>query len=229
MYISIIVPVYNEERTIAAMLERLLRVNLGRSPDIIVVNDGSTDHTRKVIEPYLSRVQYIEHPKNRGKGAALRSAIPLVKGEAVIVQDADLEYSPEDIPKLVAALRSNQNLTAIYGSRNLAPTGRGYRTYFLGVWFLTALVNFCFGTSLTDSYTCYKLIRSGALKLPLRLRTSGFEIEMEITARLLKKGGCIGEIPIAYHPRTKAEGKKIRASDGLRGLLTLFGIRFGGF
>ena len=226
--LSIIVPVYNEERTVAEILRRLLALPLpaGHRKEVIVVNDGSTDGTRDELVPFFSQIIYREHEKNLGKGAALCTGISLATGEFVGIQDADREYAPEEILSLIKELIVHPEWSAIFGSRNLAPSRRGYGTYILGVWFLTKLVNLCFDGTLSDVYTCQKLIRRSALRA-LNLQSCGFEIEMEITTRLLKSGNRIGEIPIWYHPRTHGEGKKIRPIDGLRGLLTLFRIRFG--
>ncbi len=224
MLLSIIVPVHNEAKTLGEVLRRLFALSLGETEkEIIVVNDGSTDATRPALAPFLSRVVYLEHQSRRGKGAAIRAALPRATGELVVVQDGDTEYAPEEIPALLAALRAHPEWAAVYGSRNLARTGRGYSRYILGAWFLTALVNLFFRSKLTDSYTCYKLIRAAALK-DLALAGTGFEIEMELTAKLLKRGLGIGEIPISYRPRSFREGKKIRARDGIRGLVVLFRV-----
>ena len=146
-----------------------------------------------------------------------------MRGDAVIVQDADLEYAPDEIPRLVDSLAADPSAAAVYGSRNLAPTGRGYSHYILGAWVLTQAINFFFRSRLTDSYTCYKLVRTPVLRA-LGLTSSGFEIEMEITAKLLRNGFSIREEPISYRPRSFKEGKKIRARDGLVGLSLLLMI-----
>ncbi len=211
MLLTIIVPVHNEAKTLGEVLRRLLALSLGETEkEIIVVNDGSTDATRAALAPFLSRVVYLEHQSRRGKGAAIRTALLRATGELVVVQDGDTEYAPEEIPALLAALRAHPEWAAVYGSRNLARTGRGYSHYILGAWFLTKLVNLFFHSKLTDSYTCYKLIRTAAL--------------MEITAKLLKRGFRIGEIPISYRPRSFREGKKIRAWDGFKGLVVFFKV-----
>lgn len=229
MLLSIIVPVYNEEKTVAKILRELCALSIPKyQKEIIVVNDGSTDGTKNAIAPFFQKIVYREHTKNLGKGSAIRTGLSFAKGELITIQDADLEYLPNEICGLVQALESHPEWSAVYGSRNLAPTVRGYGIYILGVWFLTKLVNLFFGATLTDVYTCHKLIRIDALR-SIQLNSNGFEIEMEITARLLKNGKQIGEIPISYHPRTKEEGKKIRPKDGLRGLLALLKIRFSRF
>lgn len=225
--ISIIVPVYNEAETIAEVLRRLFSVSLpGLQKEVIVINDGSTDLTKQALLPFLKEIIYLEHDCNKGKGAAIKTGFEQARGELVVIQDGDLEYTPDEIPRLLAALRTHPEWDAVYGSRNLAPTGRGYSHYVAGVWLLTACVNAVFGSALTDAYTCYKLMRTSAFRF-LRLKCNGFEIEMEITAKLLAQGKRIGEIPISYRPRSFKEGKKIRARDGIRGLLALCRVAFG--
>ena len=154
-----------------------------------------------------------------------RAGVARAQGELIIIQDADLEYLPEEIPKLVSKLEKNPQLSAVYGSRNLSLTGRGYSHYILGAWFLTKLVNTFFRTKLTDVYTCYKLIRTDRLQ-SLNLQSKGFEIEMEITAKLLKSHAKIAEVPISYHPRSFKEGKKIRTKDAVKGFIKLMSIVF---
>lgn len=222
--LSIIVPAYNEERTIARVLARLLALPFSKGAfEIIVVNDGSTDLTEKMLQPYLPHLTYLSHTHNRGKGAALRAGLARAQGTYAIAQDADAEYAPKEISALLVKLQNHQDVDAVYGSRNLAPTGRGYRHYVLGAWFLTKCVNLAFRTHLTDIYTCYKLMRTELFR-SLNLVSNGFEIEMEITARLLKHNKKIIEVPISYTPRPFKEGKKIRPRDGILGLVTLLRI-----
>ncbi|MDP3661363.1 MAG: glycosyltransferase family 2 protein [bacterium] len=220
--LSIIVPAYNEEKTIARVVARLIALPFQKCElEIIVVNDGSTDGTAAALAPFLSQVILVSHTQNRGKGAALRAGLARAQGVYAIAQDADAEYSPEEIPSLLTELQNRSD--ALYGSRNIAPTGRGYTHYVLGAWLLTKCVNLIFHTHLTDTYTCYKLMRTDLFR-SLNLVSDGFEIEMEITARLLKNKKKIIEAPISYAPRQFTEGKKIRPRDGIRGLATLLGI-----
>ena len=222
--LSIIVPVYNEARTIARVAARLLALLFPTEElEIIVVNDGSTDGTHAALLPFLPRITGITLEKNFGKGAAVRAGLEYARGTYCVVHDADEEYAPEEIPTLLRALQNRSDADAVYGSRNLTPTGRGYRRYVLGAWALTQCVNFCFGTRLTDVYSCYKLMRTDLFR-SLRLASKGFEVEIEITARLLKNKKKIIEMPISYAPRAFCEGKKIRPQDGVKGLAALLRI-----
>lgn len=222
--LSVIVPVYNEEKTIARVLTRLIALPFPKGTlEIIVVNDGSTDRTQEVLTHFLPHIISISHTQNKGKGAALRVGLACAQGTYAIAQDADTEYAPEEIPTLLTKLQKHSEAHAIYGSRNLAPTGRGYTHYVLGAWLLTKCVNLAFRTHLTDVYTCYKLMRTDIFR-SLNLTSNGFEIEMEITARLLKNKKKIIETPISYAPRAFKEGKKIRSQDGICGLATLLRV-----
>ncbi|MBI4359260.1 MAG: glycosyltransferase family 2 protein [Candidatus Nealsonbacteria bacterium] len=221
MKLSIIIPVFNEEKTITQVLERVLNQEIGDwEKEIIVVDDDSSDGTARKLEPFFDRVRVFKHAQNRGKGAALQTGLGAAGGEAIIVQDADLEYDPADWGTLLRILAENPELAAVYGSRELSPERRGYFPYVLGVRFLTFLINLFFGSRLTDAYTGYKLFRAEAIK-SINLKSRGFEIEAEITVKLLKGGFQIKEAPIHYRPRSFTEGKKIHARDGLRGLLTI--------
>ena len=222
--LSIIIPVYNEEKTIAAVLEKVLAQSYsGWIKEIIVVNDCSSDRTEAIVRSYLDRVRYIKHKINRGKGAAIKTGLTAAAGEAVIVQDADLEYDPADIRLLLNELDKGANV--VYGSRNLRPERRGYSHYVLGSKLMDWLVNLFFWTHLTDVYTCYKLFRTDVLR-KIGINSRGFEMEMELTAKALKMGYEIAEVPIHYYPRKFADGKKIRAKDGLKGIWTLLKYRF---
>ncbi|TSC84441.1 MAG: glycosyl transferase family protein [Parcubacteria group bacterium Gr01-1014_17] len=222
--LSIIVPAYNEEKTIARVLARLIALSFPKGAlEIIVVNDGSTDGTAAVLAQFLQKIILISHTQNRGKGAAMRAGLARAHGLYTIAQDADAEYAPEEIPALLAELQNSPDADALYGSRNLTPTGRGYAHYVLGAWLLTKCVNLVFRAHLTDTYSCYKIMRTDLFR-SLNLASNGFEIEMEITARLLKNKKKIIEAPISYAPRAFQEGKKIRWFDGIRGLATLLRI-----
>ncbi|MBU4466677.1 glycosyltransferase family 2 protein, partial [Patescibacteria group bacterium] len=158
--------------------------------------------------------------KNLGKGSALRTGFGVATGEAIIIQDADLEYSPDDWPKMLAELEKSSDISAVFGSREMNPERKGYWHYVLGVRFLAFLINFLFKSNLTDPYTCYKLFRAELIK-GILLESNGFEIEAEMTVKILKQGGKIKEVPINYYPRKFSEGKKIRVKDGLVGIWTI--------
>jgi len=221
--LSIIVPVFNEEQTIEKAIEKLNGLNLDK--EIIVIDDGSIDKTREKIERLAGKINIlIRHEKNQGKGAALRSGIARASGEYIIFCDADLEYDIEQIPVLLARIREN-NLVAVYGSRFLNYSPAKNRLHYLGNRFLTRLTNVLFGARLSDMETGYKIFRREIL-LSLSLKSAGFEIEPEITAKLLKRKIKISEIPVSYDPRGKAEGKKIKYRDGWKALKMLVKERF---
>ena len=220
MKLSIIIPAYNEEKTIASVLDKVLAQNFGECcKEIIVVNDCSRDKTGDVARSYLDKIRYIEHEKNLGKGSAIKTGLTAATGDAVIAQDADLEYDPADI-KLLLDEFDKKTADVIYGSRNLHPERRGYSLYVLGSKLLDTLINLFFWTNLTDAYTCYKLFPIEILKR-INIQSSGFEMEMELTVKTLKMGYKIKEVPIHYYPRKFSEGKKIRARDGFKGIWTL--------
>lgn len=222
--LSIVVPVFNEEKTISEIIGKLINLNIsGWEKELIVVDDGSTDSTPEVISSFRNVLIVLRHKRKKGKGAAICSGFQRISGDAVIVQDADLEYDPSDIEKMISELEASTGVDAVYGSRNINPEKRGYFHYVLGVRLLTGLCNLLFGARLTDVYTCYKLIKSGILR-ELNLTSDGFEVEAEITAKLLKKGCRISEVCVKYNPRSFQEGKKIRIRDGCSGFWTIIKI-----
>ncbi|MDP2926826.1 MAG: glycosyltransferase family 2 protein [bacterium] len=228
--LSIIIPVFNEEGTIEEILRRVISaLVLDYEKEIIVVDDGSTDSSESKISAFAKttadkqNLKTIRHEKNQGKGAAIRSGIKASTGDAIIIQDADLEYDPMDYENLLKAFKAGSPV--VYGSRNLGLSGRGYFFYFWGGRFLTRFFNFLFGTNLTDVNTGYKLFRADLLK-NLKLKTQRFEFCEEVTAQTIRAGYSIKEVPISYHPRRFSEGKKIRARDGLIGLWTILKCRF---
>ncbi len=222
--LSIIIPVYNEEKTIIKILDRIEEQKLPRwKKQIIVVDDASTDGTYQQIESYTKKIIWFRHRKNKGKGAAIKTGLRAVNGDAVLIQDADLEYDPKDYSKLLEIYTKN-NAHAVYGSRNLRIRRRGYLPFFWGGKFLTWLVNILYHTRLTDINTGYKLIDTRLLK-SLKLTSNRFNFCEEVTIKLLKRAIKIYEVPISYNPRTFKEGKKLSALDGLVGVVTIVRLR----
>lgn len=220
--ISIIIPAYNEEKTISNILESIKIAFLNIPYEIIIIDDGSYDNTQTICEEISlnsSDIHYIRLNKNNGKGFALRAGFKEAKGSFVLIQDADNEYDPFVLKNLYN--NANKNIV-IYGKRNRK---KGYLLNRIGNIFITYICNLLYNSNLFDIYTCYKIIPTQILK-SLKLTSNGFEIEAEITAKLLRKKIKIIEIPITYNPRTFKEGKHIRAKDGIIGLLTLIKNRF---
>ena len=213
--LSVIVPVYNEVATVETAVRRVRAVNL--PIEIIAIDDGSTDGTPAVLERLRDEGiidRLLVHEENRGKGAAVRDGIRAATGRALVVQDADLEYDPAELPHLLEPIRSGY-ADAVYGSRFLGATRRVlYFWHRVGNGFLTLVSNIFTDLNMSDMETCYKMIRTDlAQRLPLS--TDRFGIEPEITAKLAQAGARIYEVPISYHGRTYAEGKKITWRDGV--------------
>jgi len=223
--LSILIPVYNEERTIAELLDRVLATDVGAEKEIVAVDDASTDGTWPILERYRDRVLLLRHETNQGKGAAIRTALSHATGEYVIPQDADLEYDPTDITRLLATAREG-GLRVVYGSRRLNRDNRRYSalSFYLGGILVTWAANILYRLHLTDEPTCYKLVDRKLLRA-MDLRCERFEFCAEVTAKVARMGERIHEIPIAYYPRHIHEGKKIRPRDGLETLQTLWRYR----
>ncbi|MBA4312925.1 MAG: glycosyl transferase [Chlorobiaceae bacterium] len=225
MKLSVIIPVYNEERTLRQLFDKVLKVNVEK--EIIIVDDYSTDRSREIIGEYakLESVKVVFHERNYGKGKAIRSGIEHVTGDIVIIQDADLEYEPEDYPKLMKPIIDGKT-NVVYGSRELGTTHQhSYFSFYIGGKFLSWLTNFLYNSNITDEPTCYKVFRADLLK-KIQLRCVRFEFCPEVTAKVLKRGEKIVELPIHYYPRTKNEGKKIKWKDGIEAIWTLFKYKF---
>jgi glycosyltransferase involved in cell wall biosynthesis len=218
--VSFLIPAYNEERTIGEVLDRIAALDL--DAQTIVVDDGSTDRTAEIAEEKGARVI---RQANRGKGAALRAAIPHVEGEIAVIQDADMEYDPADVPALIEPIVSGA-ADVVFGSR--LSGGRPQRAYLfwhlVGNRFLSLLTNLLFNTTLSDMETGYKAFRADALR-SLDLREDGFGIEPEITGGVCKRKLRIYELPISYYGRSYDEGKKITWRDGFRAIWVLFRVR----
>lgn len=222
MKLSIIIPVYNEGETIGEII-RQVKTAKGFDKEIIVVDDGSTDETSKVIKD-IKDIIVIRHQKNQGKGAAIRTGIAKAGGDYLLIQDADLEYDPQDILKLLEPIKQGK-AEVVYGSRFTGPRRNMFFWHWMGNQLLTLLTNMLYNTTLSDMETCYKLIPTALVK-SLRLRAKRFEFEPEVTAKILKKGIRIWEVPISYAGREYHEGKKISWKDGIPALWTLIKYRF---
>jgi glycosyltransferase involved in cell wall biosynthesis len=226
--LSIIVPVYNEEATIGAVLDRLLAIDLPIAREIIAVNDGSDDATAAALDAAASRsplITAVHHERNGGKGRALRTGLARTTGTIVAIQDADLELDPAQLTGLLQPLLRNE-ADAVYGSRFMRGASHVPLVTRLGNTVLTRLTNVLYGTSLTDMETCYKIMR-GDLARSLPLTADRFDIEPEITVMLLKKGISIVELPVTFSPRSRAAGKKIRWRDGWHAVKVLVRHRKG--
>ena len=224
MKLSVIVPVYNERETVREILERVRAV--GVEKEIIVVDDGSTDGTRDILREEEGRgnVRVIYHPQNRGKGAAIRTGLEHATGDVVLIQDADLEYDPRDYPRLLQPILEGR-AEVVYGSRFRGRCESMLFWHALGNKLLTLATNLIYGAALSDMETCYKAFKAEVIKsIPLRARR--FEFEPEVTAKVLKRGYHIHEVPISYSGRKHHEGKKITWRDGFTALWTLIKYRF---
>ena len=219
MKLSVLMPAYNEGASVREIIERVMAVAVDK--EIIVVNDGSVDTTADILDSMQDdTLRIIHHPQNRGKGAAIRTALQAVTGDAVIIQDADLEYDPQDYVRLLEAF-ARGNADVVYGVRDLSRQ-RFYMRW--GNWLMTWVTNLLFDTRLKDMETCYKLVDRKVMQ-SLGLQSDGFEIEAEITAKLLRRGLRICEVPIRYQPRY--EEKKLSPWDGIPTLWVLVKYRLG--
>ncbi len=215
--LSVLIPAYNEERTVRELLRRVLAVDLPK--EIIVVDDGSTDNTSRILAD-VEGIRVVRHERNQGKGAAVITAIALARGDACLIQDADLEYDPDDIPALYQRYLQG-DVGAVYGSRVLMPGQRRSSIFFYWGGRLVSLVaSLLYGTWITDEPTGYKLV-STELMRSVGLRARGFDLCPELTAGILRRGARIAEVPIRYSPRGWSEGKKITARDGLLAIWVL--------
>ena len=227
--LTIIIPVYNEIKTIEKLLKKVLSINIKKQ--LIIVDDCSNDGTNKILIKYSKKIdKLIVHKKNKGKGSAIRSAQKYVKGKYVAIQDADLEYNPVDLLKIIKFLKKNK-LNIAYGSRvlnkNKYENTQNF-THLIRIWgnvFLTKASNIINKQNLTDAHTCYKIFRSDIFR-KIKLQENGFAFCPEITTKVAKKKYKIREIPISYRGRTYSQGKKINSFDGLIALYCLLKYRF---
>ena len=232
--LSIVVPVYNEQQTMRDILDQIRRVDLTvethsgtvtLEKEIIVIDDGSEDATGEILanEEQKGDLVLLYHHRNRGKGAAVRSGIARSTGDLVLIQDADLEYDPRDYPVLARPILEGR-VSVVYGSRFLGPRKAMLFWHMLGNKLLTLVTNILYNAILSDMETCYKLL-DGALARDLNLQSDGWGIDPEITAKVLKRGYRIFEVPISYYGREYYEGKKITWRDGFVVLWTLLKYR----
>lgn len=223
MKLSIVVPIYNEEKTLQIILERILDQPMEK--EVILVDDGSTDGTREILASLdHPDIRVILQPENQGKGAALRAGFAKITGDIVLIQDADLEYDPKEYAALIQPIEDGV-ADVVYGARFLGGPHRVlYFWHYVGNKLLTLLTNVLFNINLNDMETCYKVFRREALE-GVEIQSNRFGFEPEITAKMVKSRQRIYEIPISYFGRTYEEGKKITWRDGLTALYTLFRFR----
>jgi glycosyltransferase involved in cell wall biosynthesis len=225
--ISIVIPVYNERAMVAAVIDRVLAIDLPAPREVIVVNDGSTDGTREVLDTLTHRrtdLTIVHVAENRGKGHAIRTGFARASGSIVAIQDADLELDPVQLAGLVQPILDGRT-EVVYGSRFLSGASGAPFVVRLANGVLTWLTNVLYGGSLTDMETCYKIMRTSVAR-SLDLSADRFDIEPEITARLLQGGHRILELPVVFSPRSRAAGKKIGWRDGVVAVIVLFKLRW---
>lgn len=222
--LSIIVPVYNEERTIAAVMDRIV-IACGAIAEVIYIDDGSKDGSLAILKAKARAQDTVLTKPNGGKGDAVRMGITKARAPFIVIQDADLEYEPAEILHLLEVAEHHPG-AVVFGSRFLRSNPNIYRRFLWGNKVLSAAVSLLFFRRITDSYTCYKLLPSPLFR-SLEIRSTGFEMEAEICSKCLRRGIPILEVPISYRPRSLAEGKKIRFADAWKGLLMMILVRFG--
>ncbi|MBI3932148.1 MAG: glycosyltransferase family 2 protein [Acidobacteria bacterium] len=222
--LTVVMPVYNEKGTVAEIVDRVLAVPIRK--ELVAVDDASTDGTTEILQAMARDrgFRLLRQERNRGKGAAVRRGIGEAAGDVVVVQDADLEYSPEEYPELLDLIVEGK-ADAVYGSRFIGRHRCFLFTHYLANLFLNLVTNVLYNTTMTDMETCFKAVRADVLK-SLNLRSNRFGIEPEITAKLFKRGARVYEVPITYDGRDYSEGKKITWRDGIPALWTLIKYRF---
>ena len=223
--LSIIIPAYNEKETIREIIKQVSDIKIPK--EIILIDDCSTDGTREILQTeysHLKNIKVLLHKKNRGKGAAIRTGLKDIEGDIIIIQDADLEYDPQDYPKLIKPI-INKETEVVYGSRFLGMKNKHiYNLNMLATRILTIMANVLYNAKITDEPTCYKVFTKKAIK-SVDLKCEKFEFCPEVTAKIRKNGYKIKEIPINYNPRSIEEGKKINWKDGVQAIWTLIKYR----
>jgi len=223
-----VVPVYNEEKTVGKILQKIFKVDFGKTKiEVIVVNDGSKDKTLEVLKKLKNKypIKIVSYKNNRGKTAALREGFKKVRGDVVTIQDGDMEYSPRDFVKMVKKMEEDE-VKVVYGSRRLKKRKIHYSglSFYAGGLLLTYMTNILYGSRITDEPTCYKMFEGELLK-SISLKSNRFEFCPEVTAKVLRQGVRIHEVPIAYHPRNVTEGKKIKLRDFFEAVWVLIKYR----
>ncbi len=225
MRLTVLMPLYNEEATAAQIIEKVIQLKTGL--ELIIINNGSTDNTGRIVRKYIDRpnVKIIEKDQNTGKGDGIIAGLKYAVGKYTVIQDGDLEYEPGDLMNMMELAEEKMAL-AVFGSRRLNPySGISYNRYLWGGRLLTALANLLYNVGITDESTCYKMIRTDILKA-MNLESKKFEFCPEVVAKLGRNKIKIYELPIRYNPRKFDEGKKIRWTDGLQAIWTLIKYRF---
>lgn len=225
MKVSIVIPSYNEAKTLPMIIKKVLAQKIPYEKELIVVDDGSTDRTARTVGHFKNRknIKWLKNLQNLGKGASVRRAIKIATGDLILIQDADLEYSPSDYPKLLKPFQ-DINVKVVYGSRVLGDNPVSHWAFNLGGRLVTSITNLLFGTNITDEPTGYKVFRREVFQ-KIKLKSRRFEFCPEITAKIAKAGIKIEEVPISYHPRPVWQ-KKIKWYDGLAAIYYLIKYRF---
>lgn len=224
--ITILIPVFNEINTLEQILQKVEQTSFcNLEKEVILIDDFSTDGSREVLEKLTDKYKVFYHEENQGKGAALRTGFEHATGDIIVIQDADLEYDPVDYEPLIELILKDK-ADVVYGSRlsGAKPSRSFMFTHFIGNKVLTLLTNILYNTTLTDMETCYKAFKSDFIK-DIKIKSNRFDFEPEITAKVLKKGARLYELPISYYGREYNEGKKITWKDGLQAIWTLLKFR----
>lgn len=227
--LTVLVPVYNEEKTLPTILGKI-QTAFKDDWELIIVNDASKDRSPEIIREFahskaIKHLQVVDHPKNKGKGAGIQTALKLARGRFFIIQDADLEYDPKDIAKLINFAETN-GAQAVYGSRFKGRIKNMARANYYANKFYNFLLRRLYGTKITDMHTCYKLVETALLR-DLKMKSDGFGYAPELVSKLLLRGVEINELPISFNGRTRRDGKKIGVADGVECIASLLKYRFG--
>lgn len=225
--VSIIIPIYNEEKTLLEILGKVEKVDLGElKKEIILIDDYSKDNSRDILKTLKDSGKYkiIFHDRNRGKGAALQSGFREAAGDIIMIQDADLEYNPNDYLKVLQPILSDR-ADVCYGSRMTGNNPVGYWYYYLGNYIISLVTRLLYGCKITDVETCYKFFKRDILD-KINIKAASFDFEAEFSAKILKNKFRYAEVPISYDPRSFSEGKKISWKDGVRAIWVLVKYKF---